>query len=176
MSTQPQLSPLEQLMQQAPAQAQPTTQSDLSPLEQLMAMHPSTPAGGPSQEEQAFLKANPDHQWVPADPKFTNRPEGIYPTGPGNEWRKDPSYAQAPIDLHFAKHTAEGAAEGALVAGSALGAPFVDPVVTAVAAHLGKVKAILDAAGRLGLTGGGIGFGIKEARELYKEFSGDSKK
>jgi hypothetical protein len=74
-------------------------------------------------EEQAFLKANPDHVWMPADPKFPNRPEGIYPTGKGNEWRKDPSYSQSPIDLHFAKHTAEGAAAGALAAGSAVALP-----------------------------------------------------
>jgi hypothetical protein len=58
-----------------------------------------------------------------------------------------------------------------LAAKHSLAGLVADPVVTVVISHLGKVKAILDAAGKLGLTGGGIGMGIKEARDLYKEFS-----
>src|ERR1700724_1518194 len=98
MSTQPQLSPLELLEQSVEQDKQQAQTSKLSPLEllgQSVQQEQRQLSGGPSQEEQAFLKSNPDHQWVPADPKFPNRPEGIYPTGPGNEWRKDPSYAQA---------------------------------------------------------------------------------
>ena len=105
---------------------------------------------GPSPEEQAFLKANPGHEWKPADPVFPNRPEGIYPTWPGNEWRPDPPAAQALIDLHFAKHTAQGAGYGALAAGSALAAPFAAPVITAVTNHLDKLKAIVDYAEKIG--------------------------
>ena len=66
-------------------------------------------------------------------------------------------------------------AVGAAGAGAMAASPIADSVVTAVVSHLGKVKAILDAAGKLGLTSGGIGFGIKEARDLYKEFSGGGK-
>jgi hypothetical protein len=58
---------------------------------------------------------------MPADPRFPNRPSGIYPTGPGNEWRKDPSYTQAPIDLHLLRHSLEGAAEGAATVAPAVG-------------------------------------------------------
>lgn len=53
--------------------------------------------------------------------------------------------------------------------------PIADPVVTAVISHLGKVKAILEAAGKIGLTGGGLGFGIDQAHKLYKEFAGGGK-
>jgi hypothetical protein len=99
--------------------------------------------GGATAEEQAFLKSNPDHAWVPADPKFPNRPAGIYPTGKGNEWRKDPSYSQAPIDLHFAKHTLEGAATGAAAAAPAVGLAALPEVIPSVLPHtIEGVKAI----------------------------------
>ena len=94
-----------------------------------------TVTGGPSAEERAFLKANPDHAWVPADPKFPNRPAGIYPTGKGNEWRNDPSYAQAPIDLHFAKHTLEGAAAGAAAVAPARGLAAIPDALPSVLIH-----------------------------------------
>ena len=36
-------------------------------------------------DEQMFLKNNPTgYQYLSRDPKFPNRPEGIYPTGSGN--------------------------------------------------------------------------------------------
>jgi hypothetical protein len=90
------------------------------------------PMKGASAEERAFLKANPNHQWMPADPKFPNRPAGIYPTGKGNEWRSDPSYTQAPIDLHFAKHTLEGAGYGAAAVAPAVGLAVVPEAATAL--------------------------------------------
>jgi hypothetical protein len=74
------------------------------------------PPQGASAEEQQFLQENPNYKWMAADPKFPNRPQGIYPSGPGNEWRKDPSFAQSPVDLHLAKHTYEGAKAGAMAA------------------------------------------------------------
>jgi len=80
-----------------------------------------------------------------------------------------------PVDLQFAKHTAEGAGYGALGAGSAFAAPLADPVVNAVVSHLGKIETILKAARNISLTTGGIGLTIREARDLYKEFSGDKK-
>jgi|ERR1035438_374988 hypothetical protein len=66
-----------------------------------------TPAGdgGPSQEEQQLLGANPSYKYLPEDPRFPNREPGVYPMGSGNEWRNDPdppmaSNTQAPIDPH----------------------------------------------------------------------------
>ena len=80
------------------------------------------PMKGASAEERAFLAANPtSFKYMPKDEKFPNRPEGVYPVGKGNEWRKDPSYDQAPIDLHLAKHTLEGAAIGAVPVALATG-------------------------------------------------------
>lgn len=75
---------------------------------------------GVSSEEASFLKSNPGYKWMAADPKFPNRPEGIYPTGPGNEWRNDPTYAQSPVDLHLGRHTYEGAKAGAVAAAAPL--------------------------------------------------------
>jgi hypothetical protein len=84
-------------------------------------------------EERAFLAKNPDHAWMPADPKFPNRPEGIYPTGKGNEWRTDPTAEQHPIDLHFAKHTAESAATSALAVGAPIAAMEAAPALVNLA-------------------------------------------
>ena len=121
--------------------------------------------GGPSDEEQQFLKENPDHEYKKPDPKFPNRPEGIYPKGPGNEWRKDPSYSQSPVDLHLAKHTLEGAATGAVAAGSAPAAAAVGGTAAARAAlgfatsEAGKdlIKLVLKHTGEQLLTGAGAG-------------------
>ena len=67
--------------------------------------------GTPSPEIDNFLKQNPGYQFLDADPKFPNRKPGIYPMGPGNEWRNDPNLNerkgnpdQWPVDLHFGKH------------------------------------------------------------------------
>ena len=88
---------------------------------------------------------------------------------------KDPTMEHHPIDLQFAKHTAQAAGEAALATGSAMGAGFADPVVNAVVSHLGKIETILKAARNISLTTGGIGLAIREARDLYKEFAGDKK-
>ena len=66
----------------------------------------------PDSEEIDFLQKNPGHTWITRDPSFPNRQEGIYPTGPGNEWRNDPTISQFPIDLHLALHTYQGAKVG----------------------------------------------------------------
>jgi hypothetical protein len=135
--------------------------------------------GGPSEEEKQFLKENPDHEYLKQDPKFPNRPEGIYPKGPGNEWRKDPSYSQAPIDLHLAKHTLEGAAEGAVAAGSAPAAAAVGGTAAARAAlgfatsEAGKdlIKLVLKHVGENLLTGAGAGLtyeAIHKAAKILK--------
>ena len=60
-----------------------------------------------SPDEQAFLKTHPDHTYLKADPKFPNRPEGIYPTGAGHEWRKDPTVSQEPVDPELLKHSVQ---------------------------------------------------------------------
>jgi hypothetical protein len=95
----------------------------------------------------------------------------VYPTGPGNEWRSDPTQSQSSVDLHFAKPTAEGAGQAAAATLPAMGAGFVSPVFTAVAAHLDKVKTIIDYAERIGLKG----LEYKGACDLYNEFSKESK-
>lgn len=184
MATQPQSDIFAQLAAGQTTPAAPTKTSAAAPgdIFDTLAANPngttqqpsqgsSASAGGPTPEEQQLLASNPSYKYLPADPKFPNRPAGVYPTGPGNEWRNDPTMSQSPVDPELLKHTAQGAGYGALAAGSALAAPLADPAVTAAIAHLGKVKAILDAARNIGLTTGGIGLGIKEARDLYKEFS-----
>jgi len=77
----------------------------------------------PSDEEQEFLRSNPNYAWLPADNNFPNRRPGIYPTGPGNEWRNDPvlnerkgNIDQTPVDLHLARHSYQGAKAGAMAA------------------------------------------------------------
>jgi hypothetical protein len=83
----------------------------------------------PDPEEIDFLQNNPGHTWVTRNPQqFPNREEGIYPTGPGNEWRTDPTASQSPIDLHLAKHSAEYAAGSAAVTGSAMALPVIASV------------------------------------------------
>jgi hypothetical protein len=130
--------------QSAPAAQDSSMTFDSSPVKQ------DTPANeitdqlkGASSEERDFLAKNPAHAWMPADPKFPNRPEGIYPTGKGNEWRNDPDVEQHPIDLHFVKHTLQGAAEGALAAASApaFGA-LAEALPSVVPATIEGVKAV----------------------------------
>jgi hypothetical protein len=64
----------------------------------------------PQSEELQFMQQNPGHTWIARAPNFPNREEGIYPTGPGNEWRNDPNSpmaqnSQFPVDLHLGLHT-----------------------------------------------------------------------
>jgi hypothetical protein len=94
----------------------------------------------PQSEELDFLQKNPGHTWLARDPqKFPNREEGIYPAGPGNEWRNDPNSpqatsTQAPIDLHLALHTYQGIKTGLMPVGAALSFGATIPqVVGAVA-------------------------------------------
>jgi len=74
----------------------------------------------------------------------------------------------------FEKAGQEGYQKGG-VAGATLvaGAGLVDPVMAAIGAHLGTLKTIANLAKKWGWAGD---VGYREARELYKEFSGDSKK
>jgi hypothetical protein len=93
----------------------------------------------PDPEEIDFLQNNPGHTWITRNPQqFPNREEGIYPTGPGNEWRTDPNSpmhdtTQAPIDLHLARHTLESAATSAVaVGGATLGAVGINAAYEAL--------------------------------------------
>lgn len=68
--------------------------------------------GTPPAEIDSFLKSNPNYQFLDTDPKFPNRRPGIYPSGPGNEWRNDPALNakkgnvdQFPVDPHLLKHS-----------------------------------------------------------------------
>jgi len=146
--------------------------------------------GGSTPEEQAFLKAHPDHVYLKADPKFPNRPEGVYPTGPGNEWRSDPSYDQKPVDPELLKHSAQygvGAAAAVgipTVAAGALATSAVTPAqaaanylgvpaaktAEAVIAHLNSLDKVVKAAKALG-----YGLTLEGAHALYKMFSEDKK-
>jgi hypothetical protein len=128
-------------------------------------------AGGPSQEEQQFLQSTPGYKYVPADTKFPNRPAGVYPSGPGNEWRNDPSYSQSPVDLHMVGNTAQGAATAAAATAAPLVAGAAPSIVDAAISHLGGLTQIVEAARKLGWTT----FGLKEAHDLYKMVAGDSK-
>jgi len=152
--------------------AQPT-QTD-----QLLAQGylPETPSDssnmGASPEEEQFLKANPTHQWVAADP--TNKPNtypGIYHKSEVADMAKDPTMEHHPIDLHFAKNTAEGAGWGAAATALAPVAQWAAPVAAAVATHLDTVKKVIDYAERIGIKG----IEYKTARDILKEMGGDKK-
>ncbi len=90
-------------------------------------------------EYRQFLKNNPNYKYLPRDPRFPNREEGIYPMGPGNEWRDNPDspmhdISQGAVDLHLLKHSlVYGGLSAALVgggAGLAAVAPGAMPAVT----------------------------------------------
>jgi hypothetical protein len=95
-------------------------------VETARAMGGTVVSRAPQSEELDFLQKNPGHAWLSRDPhKFPNREEGIYPSGPGNEWRNDPtspmaSNTQAPIDLHLGLHTYQGIKTGLMPVGAAL--------------------------------------------------------
>lgn len=111
--------PVQQDTPVTPAQSAGGMTFDSSPVQEATPVDKiPDPMQGASAEDRAFLKANPDHVWKSADPKFPNRPAGIYPTSNGNEWRNDPEVEQHPIDLHMLKHTAEyGIGSAAAVGG-----------------------------------------------------------
>lgn len=60
-----------------------------------------------------------------------------------------------------------GKMAGAVSVPVVAGAVASEPILTAIGAHLGTIKKIIDTASKVGL--GTMGY--KEARELYKEFS-----
>ena len=94
---------------------------------------------------RAFLKANPTYKYLPTDPRFPNRQPGIYPMGPENAWRNDPNApnsqtSQFPIDLDFAKNTAEyGLGSAALVGG---GAAMAEAIPAVLPTTIAGVRAI----------------------------------
>jgi hypothetical protein len=114
-----------------PADGNPFTDPALTSPEVAQAQ--AAQLGLPSPEESDFLSKNPGYEHFPSDPKFPNRPAGIYPVGPGNEWRSDPSYSQSPVDLHFAKHTAQYAGASAAGVGAPVVASLAAPELTELA-------------------------------------------
>ncbi len=130
--------------------------------------------GGPSQEEQQLLQSNPGYKYVSADPKFPNRPAGVYPSGPGNEWRNDPSYSQSPVDLHMVRNTAQGAATAAAataaVPATAIGLGEVAPVI----AHLAENLPNLDKAWKIVKIVGGAEYSLQHLKDVLKVLSGGS--
>jgi hypothetical protein len=131
-------------------------------------------AGGSSQEEQQFLQSNPGYKYIAADPKFPNRPAGIYPSGQGNEWRNDPSYSQSPVDLHMARNTAQGAATAAAataaVPATAIGLGEVAPVI----AHLAESLPNLDKAWKIVKIVGGGTYTLQHLKDVLKVLGGGS--
>ena len=119
MSTQPQLSPLEQLAQQAPTPSQPTQQSDLSPLEQLAAMKP-----------QEAAKATPEDQASNIRQSMVSGMTGL-PT---------PNMTDAD-KASFERGKAAGAVSAPIVAGAALGATAAPELVPSV---VDKAKAVVE--------------------------------
>ena len=121
----------------------------------------------PTAEEQDFLQKNSGYTWLPADNRFPQREPGIYPTGPGNEWRNDPNHPnasmqQAPVDLHLGQHIYENLKLG--VTGATLPLMFEASLPQLIG----------------GLVGGGIGsYGAQKvaksagAGEFGQEVAGD---
>jgi hypothetical protein len=111
-----------------------------TPEEQAMSQDKSI---GP--EERQFLTNNPKYKYIPADPKFRNRPAGIYPDPslPENKWRNSPDTSQAPIDLHLLKHTAEGAGYGVMATLPAIGLGAAPELAAGVRALPGVTEAVM---------------------------------
>jgi hypothetical protein len=112
-------------------EAQPAPQAAPDPMDADKSIGP---------EERQFLKNNPTYKYLPKDPRFPNREPGIYPMGPGNEWRNDPNHpnhdiSQAPVDLHLLKHTLEGAAAGAAAVAPAVGLAAIPEALPSVLIH-----------------------------------------
>jgi hypothetical protein len=181
MSTQPQLSPLEQFGKSV-GQDQTTPPSqpqggNLSPLEQLgqSVNQQQQPGQTPNADEQNFLNNNPGYQYLPKDPQFPNRQPGVYPAGPGNEWRNDPNHpmhdiTQLPVDVlgagDLAKETAGWGATSAALAASPI---LLGPAETFVATPAGK--ALLDVVGKYGskvAQGAGMGIGYEAFHKAAK--------
>jgi len=100
-----------------------------------------------SAEEQAFLKSNPDYQWVPKDASRPNTQPGIYHNSEVADMKKDPTMSHSPVDLHFVSTTLKSAAAAtALVGGGVLGAQAIaaiPEVIPAVLPHtIAGVKAL----------------------------------
>jgi len=114
--------------------AQPQGQNDLSPIEQLMQMKPQEAQASP--EEQAFLQSNPDHQWVSSDPNKPNTQPGIYHKTEVADMAKDPTMEHHPVDLNFARNTAMGAGQAALATGGPILAGASLQPMAALAEHI----------------------------------------
>src|SRR2546425_9930561 len=164
--------PNQQPPNQQPPQVQPTPAGGGSLLDQGMAdaapQQSTQPSGPGTPEEQAFLKAHPDHVYLKADPKFPNRPEGIYPTGKGNEWRKDPTVSQEPVDPELLKHSVQyGVGSAAAVGGTAVGSMALPVVLDAAVALSTKLPQVveymshLDNIMKVAKTMSWAGFGLK---------------
>jgi hypothetical protein len=130
--------------------------------------------GGPSQEEQQFLQSNPGYKYIAADPKFPNRPAGVYPTGPGNGWRNDPSYSQSPVDLHMARNTAQGAATAAAATAAIPASAMVLGEVAPVIAHLAENLPNLDKAWKIVKIVGGTEYTLQHLKDVLKVLGGGS--
>ena len=177
MSTQPQLSPLEQLAQAPPQQqAAPASSSGLSPLEQLAQSGP-TQNTNPSQGQPTLLPYDPDKfgRYTTAEnyPQWASKPPAAGPN-------LKPGESEAWIGAHLTPR--QGLTSAAKAAAPALLAPAAGPVAGAVDAaspfvdaaisHLNSLDKIVKAAKTLGYGT----FGLKEAHDLYKTVAGDSKK
>jgi len=151
-----------------PNQAPPTDDDALA--RQFGAVNPSPEPSEPgTPEEHAFLQKNPSYVYVKADPKFPNRQEGIYHKNESG--LNDPEMEHHPVDLHFAEHTAEGAGTAAAAIGLTTGLAAATPEVAALSAKLPQVveyMSHLDNIMKMAKTMSWVGFGLKEAADVYK--------
>src|SRR5438477_7745128 len=73
------------------------------------------PQAGATPEERSFLQTNPNYVYVQKDANFPNRQEGIYHKDEaGAPSFADPQMEHHPVDLHFAKHTAQYGIQSAI--------------------------------------------------------------
>ena len=137
MSTQPQLSPIEQLMMQGSqpkSSTQPQDQSNLSPLEQLAAM------GAQQQESQAPSQQS---ELSPLEQLGAMKPQE--PATPGADIQPvitstNPKLAAAEAGKDMPEYVG---ATGALAAG-AMGLSAAEPVLSALAPHLPSLQKARD--------------------------------
>ena len=123
----------------AAAKANPTAQSSGDSFDQLFDQVDAAAKAPGTPDEQKFLQSNPDYTYVPKDPSRPNTQEGIYKKSEAATMAKDPTMEHHPVDLDFAKHTAEyGAGSAAAIGGLAAGAPAIG------AAAEGAVNKVLD--------------------------------
>ena len=158
MSTQPQLSPLEQLAQSAPQQTAPASSSGLSPLEQL-AQSSDTPPSGPTSAQVAYRQATASGPYT--EPGAAERAMGQEMGNNADQARfAAKSTGQAALETAGGILGASAAPQAIEAAGSALrflsheyGQPAVEALKQAAQQHPVVAKVIGHALADMGVLG-----------------------